>query len=44
MLDKEKVTKWYKWGLWTADMVWEAVDKGGLTKEEAEEIINETGD
>lgn len=37
---KEKIAKWYKQGLWTKDMVQNAVNKGILTKEEAEEIIN----
>lgn len=37
---KEKIEKWYKQGLWTADMVQKAVDKGILTAEEAAEILN----
>lgn len=37
---KEKIAKWYKQGLWTADMVQDAVDKGILTTEEAAEILN----
>jgi hypothetical protein len=36
---KEKITKWYKQGLWTADMVMNAVKKGILSEEEALEII-----
>lgn len=36
---KDKIKKWYDMGLWTEAMVWNAVDKGVLTKEEAEEII-----
>lgn len=36
---KEKIAKWYKQGLWTADMVKNAVDKGILTEEEAAEIL-----
>lgn len=36
---KEKIAKWYKQGLWTADMVQNAVDKGILTAEEAAEIL-----
>ena len=36
---KEKIAKWYKQGLWTADMVQDAVDKGILTAEEAAEIL-----
>jgi len=36
---KEKIAKWYKQGLWTAEMVQNAVDKGVLTAEEAEEVM-----
>ena len=36
---KEKIAKWYKQGLWTADMVRNAVTKGILTEEEAAEIL-----
>lgn len=36
---KEKIAKWYKQGLWTADMVQNAVDKGVLKAEEAAEIL-----
>lgn len=35
----EKIAKWYKQGLWTADMVRNAVSKGVLTDEEATEIL-----
>ena len=35
----EKIKKWYEQGLWTADMVRDAVDKGVLTAEEAAEIL-----
>ena len=38
---KEKIAKWYKQGLWTAKMVQDAVTKGKLTEEEAEEILAE---
>ena len=38
-LDKEKVAKWYKQGLWSAAMVQKAVEKGGLTVDEANEIL-----
>lgn len=38
---KEKIKKWYKQGLWTADMVQKAVEKGILTEEEAAEILAE---
>lgn len=37
---KEKIAKWYKQGLWTAEMVQAAVEKGVLTAEEAEEVMN----
>lgn len=35
---KEKITKWYKQGLWTEAMVRNAVDKGIITKEQYTEI------
>lgn len=36
----EKIKKWYQMGLWTEAMVRNAVRKGILTEEQAEEIIN----
>ena len=36
---KDKIKKWYKMGLWTAEMVQNAVNKGKLTAEEAAEIF-----
>ena len=36
---KEKIEKWYKQGLWTAQMVQNAVTKGKLTADEAAEIL-----
>lgn len=36
----EKISKWYKQGLWTSDMVMKAVDKGVITPEQAAEILN----
>ena len=36
---KEKIEKWYKQGLWTAEMVQTAADKGVITKEQAAEIL-----
>lgn len=36
---KERIAKWYKQGLWTADMVQDAVDKGILKPEDAAEIL-----
>lgn len=40
-LDKEKVASWYKQGLWSAEAVQIAVDKGLLTESEAAEILKE---
>lgn len=37
---KEKIAKWYKQGLWTAEMVQDAVDRGFLTADEAAEILS----
>lgn len=37
---KEKIAKWYKQGLWTSEMVQNAVEKGILTAEEAAEILS----
>ena len=37
---KERIAKWYKMGLWSADKVQDAVKKGILTAEDAEEILN----
>ena len=34
----DKIKKWYNQGLWTADMVRNAVDKGVLTPEQFKEI------
>lgn len=41
MLDKNKVAFWYKTGLWTAEMVQNAVTKGKLSAEDAAEILAE---
>lgn len=38
---KEKITKWYKQGLWSADMVANAVVKGIITAEGYKEITGE---
>lgn len=38
---KEKIAKWYKQGLWTADMVRNAVKKGRLSAQDYEEITSE---
>lgn len=36
---KEKIALWYAQGLWTAEMVQNAVQKNILTREEADEIL-----
>lgn len=36
---KDKIAKWYKQGLWSAEMVQNAVEKGILTAEEATDIL-----
>lgn len=38
---KEKIKKWYTRGLWTADMVRAAEQKGVLTEDEVKEILGE---
>ena len=38
---KDKIKKWYALGLWTADMVQNAVNKGVLSADEASEILQE---
>lgn len=38
---KEKIKRWYGQGLWTAEMVRNAVIKGKLTEEEYREIVGE---
>jgi hypothetical protein len=35
----EKIKKWYEQGLWTIEMVQNAVTKGVLTENEASEIL-----
>lgn len=35
----EKIKKWYKQGLWTEQMVMNALSKGVLTEAQAEEIL-----
>ena len=36
----EKIKKWYAQGLWTVEMVQNAVDKCVITKEQANTILN----
>lgn len=38
----ERIQKWYKQGLWTAEMVQNAVAKGVLTPEQYREITGNT--
>lgn len=38
---KDKIAKWYKQGLWTEEMVQNAVEKGILTADEAAEILKQ---
>ena len=40
---KEKIIKWYKQGLWTEEMIQNAVKKGILTQTEADEILHLEG-
>ena len=37
---KEKIARWYAQGLWTEEMVRQAVEKGVLTEGEAGEILS----
>lgn len=38
---KEKITKWYKQGLWTDAMVQSAVGKGFITEDDYAEIVGD---
>ena len=38
----DKIKKWYKQGLWTTDMVRNAVAKGVITEEQYKEITGNT--
>lgn len=38
-LDINKVKQWYKFGLWSEEMVLNAVKKEAITQEEADEIL-----
>ena len=38
---KNKIAKWYKLSLWTAEMVQNAVDKDIITDEDYAEIVGE---
>lgn len=37
---KEKIEKWYKMGLWTEEMVMNAVEKGVITEQDGQSILN----
>jgi hypothetical protein len=37
---KDKIEKWYKQGLWTEEMVRQAVEKGVITQTECDEILS----
>lgn len=37
---KERIAKWYKQGLWTDEMVRQAVKKGVITEEDYLEIVS----
>ena len=37
---KERIEKWYKLGLWTEQMVMDAVKKSVLTEEQVKEILD----
>lgn len=39
----EKIKRWYRKGLWSAAMVQDAVEKGALSREEADKIIEGGG-
>lgn len=38
---KNKIMKWYKMGLWTSDMVLNAVKKGIISLEDSKEIFGD---
>ena len=35
----EKIKKWFSQGLWTEDMVLDAIGKGAITHEQADRIL-----
>ena len=41
MLDKNNVKQWYLWGIWTKEMLANAVKKEKLTVEDYKEITGE---
>lgn len=40
---KEKIAKWYRLGLWTKEMVDNAINKGVISLSDAVEILNQKG-
>ena len=40
----DRIAKWYAMGLWTTAMVLQAVEKGVITPQEANQILEVTGD
>lgn len=38
---KDRIAKWYRQGLWTKEMVYNAVKKGVITSEDYKEITGE---
>lgn len=38
---KDKIAKWYKQGLWTKEMVRNAVEKGIITEDDYNKIVVE---
>lgn len=38
---RDKIARWYAQGLWTEEMIRQAVEKGVITVAEAEEILGE---
>lgn len=41
---KERIERWYKQGLWTVEMVRNAVAKGVITEDDLAEITQEVAD
>ena len=39
----EKIKKWFYMGLWSADQVQKAAEKGVITKEQATELLGQEG-
>lgn len=38
---RDKIKRWYEQGLWSAQMVHDAVDKGIITEQEYRDIVRE---